>query len=57
MFSTFTHYLILAALLITAIFFYTVSFQSGTFLVIILGVLFELAFWIKLVKGKKKAKT
>lgn len=43
-------FVILAALLIVAIIFYTIGFSTGTVFIITLGVLFELAFWFGIFK-------
>ncbi len=45
--------LILLALIITAIGFYSYGNSTGLFIFIILGFLFEGAFWLKLFKRKK----
>lgn len=52
--KTFIHYLVLCALLMACLLFYTLSFQLGTFLLLIVGACFECYFWYKLFSGKGK---
>ncbi|MFB1036184.1 MAG: hypothetical protein QMC38_12640 [Sinobacterium sp.] len=52
--STITKWLILLALIFIAISFYSYGNSTGMFIFIILGFLFEGAFWLKLLKRKEK---
>lgn len=52
--STIMKWLILLALIFIAISFYSYGNSTGMFIFIILGFLFEGAFWLKLFKRKKK---
>jgi hypothetical protein len=52
--STITKWLILLVLIFTAISFYSYGNSTGMFIFIILGFIFEGAFWLKLLKRKEK---
>ncbi|WP_412970771.1 hypothetical protein [Glaciecola sp. MF2-115] len=52
--NTITKWLILLALIFIAISFYSYGNSTGMFIFIILGFLFEAAFWLKLFNRKKK---
>ena len=51
--KTFTHYLIMALLLFGAIACYTLSFQAGTFALILVGAGLELTLWIKFFRKRR----
>jgi hypothetical protein len=52
--NTIIKWLILLALIFTAISFYSYGNSTGMFIFIILGFLFEGAFWLKLLGRKNK---
>mgnify|MGYP006075591621 FL=1 len=52
--NTITKWLVLLVLISTAIGFYSYGNSTGMFIFIILGFLFEGAFWLKLFNRKKK---
>ena len=52
--STIMKWLILLALIFIAISFYSYGNSTGMFIFIILGFIFEVAFWLKLLKRKEK---
>jgi type IV secretory pathway TrbL component len=52
--NTITKWLILLVLIFTAIVFYSYGNSTGMFIFIILGFLFEGAFWLTLFNRKKK---
>jgi hypothetical protein len=49
-----TKWLVLLVLIFTAISFYSYGNSTGMFIFIVLGFLFEGAFWLKLFNRKKK---
>jgi hypothetical protein len=45
---------ILIALIALAIVFYAIGFKKGSMIAFALGVLFEIGFWAKLIRGNRR---